>query len=278
MASWTLGQIYSVDEEKEATQEPSVSGEADSDDDDDDVLERQAAFNKNKQKNNSSVCPVTGSNRSIRRYDEFGDFLTRSERAHQEKAKAEQAKLSKIVERQESGVKGKVAFREGEKLEEVHEIPSITDEEKKNCFMGTENWVSIDNDIELTTKRWTNHVEGTIPFDEDNNTIRGIEDMIFKIDKQKPILKHRKTILEEVVRQKTSNEYPNWEKLSALSKSSSEAQTKLAIELAKEDEKEKNRVWAPKQPGAEKKAVTPPAKQDKKGKRKSSFFGLFKKK
>lgn len=176
MASWTLGKIFSVDEGKEATQDPSVSdGDSSDDDDDDDVMERQAAFNKNKQKNNS-VSPVTGSNRSVRRYDEFGDFLSRSERAHHEKSKVDQApSTAKRTERQGSGVKGKVSFCEGDKLQEVHEIPRITPEEKNVCFMGTENWVSIDNDIELTTKRWTNHVEGTIAFDEDNNTIRGIE-------------------------------------------------------------------------------------------------------
>ena len=41
--------------------------------------------------------------------------------------------------------------------------------------MSTENWVSIDTDIEITSKRWKNHVEGTIKFDEDNNTVLGIE-------------------------------------------------------------------------------------------------------
>jgi hypothetical protein len=102
--------------------------------------------------------------------------------------------------------------------------------------------------------------------------------MIFKIDKHKPIMKHRKAILEEVVRQKTQNEYPNWERLSALSTTSSDAQRKLAIELAKEDEKEKNRIWAPKQPGADQKSVPPPANGKKDKKKKGGFFGLFKKK
>jgi hypothetical protein len=35
--------------------------------------------------------------------------------------------------------------------------------------------LSIDTDIEITIKRWANHKEGLIKFDEDKNTIRGIE-------------------------------------------------------------------------------------------------------
>lgn len=34
---------------------------------------------------------------------------------------------------------------------------------------------SIDTDIDVTEMRWKNHIEGKIKFDEDNNTIRGIE-------------------------------------------------------------------------------------------------------
>ena len=61
------------------------------------------------------------------------------------------------------------------KLTEVFEVPELTDEDKRVCFISTEHWVSIDTDIEITSKRWNNHIEGSIPFDEDNNTIRGIE-------------------------------------------------------------------------------------------------------
>ena len=102
--------------------------------------------------------------------------------------------------------------------------------------------------------------------------------MIFRLNKNKPILKHRKAILEEVVRQKTEKQYPNWEKLSAISVESSAAQKKMALELGKEDEQEKNRVWAPKKAEPPKTSVSQSKLKDKKSKRKSSFFGLFKKK
>ena len=91
-------------------------------------------------------------------------------------------------------------------------------------------------------------------------------------------MKHRKIILEEVVRQKTAKEYLNWEKLSAVSASSSESDKEKARKLGTEDEKEKNRIWAPKKP-EEKKPIPKTSSNPKgKSKRKSSFFGLFKKK
>ena len=110
-------------------------------------------------------------------------------------------------------------------------------------------------------------------------TIQLLQDMIFKINKGKPLYRHRKSILEEIVRQKIEGEYPNWEKLREISVQSSEPTRKQAIELGKEDEKEKNRVWTAK-------AATSPASsgdvaangKKEKSKRKSSFFGLFKKK
>ena len=87
--------------------------------------------------------------------------------------------------------------------------------------------------------------------------------------------RHRRAILEELVRQKTSKEYPNWEKLRAVSEQSSAAMREQAVELGKEDEKEKDRVWSPKT--SEPAKVIPTGKKDK-SKRKSSFFGFLKKK
>jgi len=188
---------------------------------------------------------------------------------------------------------------------------------------------SIDTDLEITQKRWKNHTDGKIKFDEDNNTIRGIEvsamlevffaagyfcdcpgtgeyrvlnwshrirrmahylfgifdttihllqDMIFRINKGKPLYQHRKAILEEVVRQKTEGEYPNWEKLREISVQSSEPTRMQAIELGKEDEKEKNRVWAAKEATSPASSNHAAGDKKEKSKRKSSFFGLFKKK
>ena len=91
-------------------------------------------------------------------------------------------------------------------------------------------------------------------------------------------MKHRKIVLEEVVRQKNANEYPNSEKLSAVSANSSKPDTEKARKLGTEDEKEKDRIWAPKKPEETKPIPKTSANPKGKSKRKSSFFGLFKKK
>ena len=88
---------------------------------------------------------------------------------------------------------------------------------------------------------------------------------------------HRKAVLEEALRQKTENDWINWERMSAVSEKSSAPKKELALQLAKEDEKERIRVWSARPSGPPRTSETGP-KTDKKSKRKSSFFGLFKKK
>ena len=87
---------------------------------------------------------------------------------------------------------------------------------------------------------------------------------------------HRKAILEEAVRQKTEKDWINWDKMSSISKESSAPQAERAAVLGKEDEKERIRIWSQKAEAP--KTTTADAEKDKKSKRKSSFFGIFKKK
>ena len=157
MSSWTLGEIFAVGEDDSAKDEDDDEGrderngpdnsESD-DDDDDDALERQAAFNKNKANssaaNSSSRNATTASNRSIRRYDEYGNFISRSERA-----RAEKEKEYPHSEKQPAGVlksgtskpnTRRISFREGSELSDILEIPYMTEDEKALCFMGPSNW------------------------------------------------------------------------------------------------------------------------------------------
>lgn len=129
-------------------------------------------------------------------------------------------------------------------------------------------------DIDITDMRWKNHKAGKIKFDEDTNTVRGLEDIIFQLNKGRSIRKHQKTVMEEVVRQKTANEYLNWKKLGTVSENSSEVHHKQAYEVGKQDEEERVRVWTPKTEQGDKTAPKSPTKD----KRKSSIFGIFKKK
>jgi hypothetical protein len=100
------------------------------------------------------------------------------------------------------------------------------------------------------------------------------------LNKSGPIIQHRKTVLEEIVRQKTKNEYYNAPKLSAIAGSSSAPQREQAIALGQQDECEKIRIWSP-QPLA--RAASEPIKTTKtpkvaKNGMRKSFFGFMKKK
>ena len=71
--------------------------------------------------------------------------------------------------------------------------------------------------------------------------------MIFNMD-QSHLKKHRKAILEEVVRQKTQHEYPNWEKLAAISDASSAKYLQQARDAGLQDETEVKRIWSSEHP------------------------------
>ena len=160
MASWTLGKIFSVegDEGGEVAKDDvdhvrrsgAYSDSGDDDEDDDEAAERQAAFNKNKENssntNASNRNALTGSNRSIRRYDEYGNFLSRSERARAEK-KDHPSQPTSVLKtsnhnHKDSGLSGKrrIQFKSGTDLLDILEIPYMTSEEKALCFMGRANW------------------------------------------------------------------------------------------------------------------------------------------
>ena len=149
MSSWELGKIFAVDENKESDQnddDPNYVSDSDSEsEDDEDARARAAAFAKSKRSN--TTCPVTGSNRSIRRYDEYGSFITRSERARKEKTEElppSAIKDSKDGKEKIVKGKGKVCFRGGslgigEGLLDIKEIPEWTEDEKMLLFMTRAN-------------------------------------------------------------------------------------------------------------------------------------------
>jgi hypothetical protein len=105
-----------------------------------------------------------------------------------------------------------------------------------------------------------------------------LQEIIFKSNKSVPIIQHRKTVLEEIVRQKTQNDYYNAAKLSVIAESSAAPQREQAMSLGRLDELETIRIWSP--PGLIRAASEPFKKAVpivKESKRKS-FFGFLKKK
>jgi len=189
--------------------------------DDEEALERMKAFQRSslhtpsilQQANNHLLQGTVNNNNSnttttssIRRFDEYGDFITRSERAHSQR---EEPPLTpqELTNR-------KVGFVESI-TDLVVPLPELTKDVKQSCYMTAENWNNIDLDIEVTRKRWQNHCDGSMEFDVQNNSIRGLETMLGledEKDRDKLMYQHRKHVLQEQVRQKLANEYPNFEK------------------------------------------------------------------
>ena len=202
--------------------------------DDSDTLERMKAFSSSNQ-NRTSDTP-----RSVRRYDEYTSFLTRSQRAHM---LGKEAPLSKDEES-----KRKVHFLPGQDgsdiLEITHVLPELSHEDKQHCFMTAENWDSIDTDIELTRKRWENHLSGRLPFDRANNSLRGLESMLDPTSVDRSLVsRHETNIIQEANRQKRDKEFVHWQKLRHISLQTSLAEVERVQKLAQEDAEEAVACW-----------------------------------
>jgi len=145
---------------------------------------------------------------SIRRNDSFTSFLTRSERA---------ALLGKDKPPPpEEARKRRVKFRDDPTLETVHVVDKVSDEDKAQVYMNNDDFSRAETELKLTMFRWENHLAGTIAFDENNNSMRGLEHLADrakqnKIDLQK--YKHNRAVLEEINRQKQDygGEVKDWD-------------------------------------------------------------------
>ena len=226
--------------------------------DDSDTLERMKAFSSSNQ-NRISDTPRS----AVRRYDEYTSFLTRSQRAHM---LGKEAPLSKDEESKRA-----VHFLAGEGsdvMEIIHELPELSQEDKQRCFMTAENWESIDTDIELTRKRWENHLSGRLPFDKANNSLRGLESMLDPTSVDPSLMsRHETSIIQEANRQKRDKEFVHWQKLRQVSLQTSLAEMERVHKLAQQDAEEAVACW---EASANQSLRVPTPRDDKK--RSSSFF------
>jgi hypothetical protein len=110
--------------------------------------------------------------------------------------------------------------------------------------MSTGNWDSIDTDIELTRKRWENHISGRLPFDTANNSTRGLETMLDLSHTELGLAsKHSYNIIQESNRQKREDEYIHWQKLRDVSLQTSVKEIDRARRLALDDAEEAVACW-----------------------------------
>ena len=176
-----------------------------------------------------------GSGSSLRRYDEYQSFLTRSERAI---AKPD------LPPSEDEKKRRKVQFPDSEsRLVTIRELDPITSAESDKYYMHKDDFLRCDRDVEMTSFRWENHLSGRIPFDEENNTLRGLEEMFEDTNRSDIRSSHLRNVLEEMNRQRRSGKKQlDWHRIREASMRMSSEATRRAVEVAQKDEEEKQRI------------------------------------
>ena len=211
-----------------------------------------------------------GSNRSLRRYDEYASFLSRSERA-----------LSQPdpMPSPEELQKREVQFHQRGSLTSIHELEPWSKDDHKHLFMQSEDFARIDRDSEITSFRWNNHQAGKIEFDTENNTIRGLEAVLMKDEGRfKTIAEHQANVLMEIHNQKVAGRslaQVDWDKVRQVARRISASQEEQAAKVGKLDEEECLCAWDPSRRPVK---AAPKPVEDGKKKKKGGLFGLFGKK
>jgi hypothetical protein len=173
---------------------------------------------------------------SIRRNDSFDSFITRSERA---------LLLGKDLPPPPSEAsRRRIKFSES--LEDIKEIERVHPEVKEQYWMTNSDFDRIESEIRITQFRWENAQAGKIPFDEINNSIRGLESVIpdEKTNVDVTLFNHRRSVLQEIHRQKSLHgAVVDWDKVRQASQRYSKRSMQRATEVAAQDELAHKKAW-----------------------------------
>jgi hypothetical protein len=175
-----------------------------------------------------------GQNSSIRRNDSFTSFITRSERKSlfgEDPPPTEQ-----------EAAKRRVKFCEP--LFDVYEIEKVDNAIKDQYWMNDEDFDRIETDLKVTQFRYENYKNGKIPFDEEQNTVRGLESMISDDNLDMKMHKHQQSVLHEIHQQKAVHGCVfDWEKVRLTSEKFSAKCRANAAEVGKQDEIDFKEAW-----------------------------------
>jgi hypothetical protein len=233
-----------------------------SDDCDDDSVDDNADLKQ--------IRPSNGFGSSIRRSDSWVSFLTRSER---------NVLLGKDQPPPPSEAsKRKVQFRDSDALEAVREVEIVDDKDKDKLYMNNTDFDRIETDVKLTRFRWDNHVMGKIPFDESQNSMRGLEHLNHEQQRKKDLARyhHKQRVFHEVNQQKAAlGRIEDWEKIRQASELLSTPSKQHARDVGRIDAQDSIRAWNSNGDAAACSTSTPTTKGEEKTKKKSLFGGMF---
>jgi hypothetical protein len=245
-------------EKKEVTTRTEAGDDSESDDDDDDDDEDARLRSHAFQRHHASKSPhksagTKGKGKGgvvVKRFDEYSDFLTRSERSRRDKQ-------SKPADVPATG--SKVNWHSSLEAS-VKVLPEINDDDASSLYMTRDAWERIDMDLELTKKRWDNHVAGLIAFDFLHNTIRGMELMLDEIGARKRdsfMSQHVKAVLNEQNRQRVHHEFFHAAKMRKVAEQTSLQEE--ATQRGQADAEEAINIWLGKSSEAHRPAGAAPA-------------------
>jgi hypothetical protein len=181
---------------------------------------------------------------SFRPYDELSSFNSRSSRKllcnNDDKNDLTEERTVKVplCDRQGALQEGSLTFYEQEPISEAEAL---------DYYMQPEDFVRCDTDVKTSIVLWLKSKKGGGEFDEDTNTIRGLEELFDSMKHQNDNkgrhyakLQHIKLVMEEVDRQQRLNrgKHLNDEKIRQVSLKSSEEPLQRAIYMGEWDEAE----------------------------------------
>jgi hypothetical protein len=266
-------------EKKEVTTRTEAGDDSESDDsedDDEDARLRSHAFqrhhaSKSPHKSGGTKGKGKGGVVVVKRFDEYSDFLTRSERSRRDK----QSKPADVP-----ATASKVNWHSSLEAS-VKVLPEINDDDASSLYMTRDSWERIDMDLELTKKRWDNHVAGLIAFDFLHNTIRGMELMLDDVGSRKRdsfMSQHVKAVLNEQNRQRVQNEFFHAAKMRKVAEQTSLQEE--ATQRGRADAEEAVNIWLGKSSESQRPVQAAPTPQSKSnhrngGKKKKKGGGGF---
>jgi hypothetical protein len=194
----------------------------------------------------------------VHRFDEYGDFLTRSERSRRAKTLTEaflahphlphdQHAPHNQQDHADSGRTSSSKVRWPAQVESsIRILPELTEWEASAQYLAKDAWERIDLDVEMTKKRFDNHAAGLIPFDLENNTIRGLECAVDDEACRKrdsAMHRHATGVLREQNRQRIKGEFYDGDKMRAVAASTSRPMQDEAHLRGQRDAEDAVGVW-----------------------------------
>lgn len=205
-----------------------------------------------------ATLPVNADSTSSDDDEDYANFLTSGIRhvdslanfqKHCQQQQEAEASLSTSPVVQEEELQHQVTFSNEPVL--VHIIPPVTPSDFARIWFTTADFERQEQEVKMTCFRWENHQQGHIPFDEQNNSIRGLEHLYreTKDGHGSPIPStkrvHRNAVMAEIQRQRTENngKILDLDKIRQVSLEASQSDRDKCLALGKADHEAAIKAW-----------------------------------